>query len=142
MRSFLLGAILFFAADVGYALGNCAYEYIPPHTTEELLEVRTWAIGGAFIQFADEAGYTFDSAAYMADAPNIALFNFGMVTNTTCLELDVMTGFFSAMTHLAQVWQKHKDPNTPKEMSFQEAYTRIATSYGFDKYLAPAGVDI
>lgn len=104
--------------------------YVPPHTFAELNEVMHWAQGGAFATFAQFAGFSFDNKDYNADCPNRVLFNFGMATGTTYLQLDVMMLTGQTFGSLQMMYSHHPD-------TFPEKFLQLATSRGFDIYLEP-----
>lgn len=111
------------------ASAKCDSSYIPPHTEEELYELRDWSAGGAFSAFAELAGYEFDNQAYRESCVNVAIFNFGRHMGPQCTSsVDVMNGYFS-MFHVLQ----NKFANDRE--NFATYFYEKAARYGFDQYL-------
>lgn len=136
----LLTLLVFVTIQVQAKKSTCSNSYVPPHTREELEAVRKWAIGAAFNIYAKHSHFTWDQAAYVADVPNQALFNFGFATATSCLDLDVLQFYFGAEAHFVSLLRK-LDGLNPVEarIQFSEAFLAIATAYGMEKYLQPSG---
>lgn len=102
--------------------------YVPAHTQQELEAVTDWAVGGAYRSFAKDAGVEFDYASYMADCPNLALFNFGRATGTAHLRHDVLIKFTSVVFALSRALARGQE-------GFRETYLSMARESGFGKYL-------
>lgn len=121
--------LLFF---LKFSFALCEYNYVPPTTQEELLEIREWAIVLAFIPMAEKAGYHFDAESYMEDIPNPnkAAFHFGFVTATACYPVDVITSYYSYSVILMKLY--HTDLE-----SFKVFYAENAARYGYTPYLTP-----
>jgi hypothetical protein len=103
--------------------------YIPPHTPHELDDLTRWTEGGAFNSFSRQAGVAFDGQVYMADCPNLPLFNYARATNSTHLGRDVMQ-LFNGRVHQLQVMLS-RDPE-----SFQDNYLRLIKGTRFEKYIS------
>ncbi len=102
--------------------------YIPPHTMEELSAVIQWAAGGAYLDFARDAGVGFDREAYLADCPNVALFQFGKASGTEFLRADVMTAYYNTAYALTRALSRDRE-------SFRDAYLESIMKTEFSKYL-------
>lgn len=103
--------------------------YIPPHTPEELDLVYQWAKGGAYLTFARDAGVEFDRDAFLADCPNVALFQFGKASGTEFLSRDVMLGYYNTAYMLNMLLVK----STKEE--FQKKYMELISKTEFAKYI-------
>lgn len=103
-------------------------EYIPPHTAEELIQVRHWAKGGGFSAFLSYTDLKFDYKAYQDDCPNWAIFNFGRATATEFIKVDLLLGAINISSELQ--YHYAKDPS-----NFEEVFIKIAEREGFTKYL-------
>ena len=103
--------------------------YIPPHTIEELRLVAQWAEGGAYLTFARDAGVEFDRDAFLADCPNVALFNFGKASGTEFLRGDVMLGYYNTAYMLNMILVK-----SSKE-EFRKKYLELISKTEFAKYI-------
>lgn len=104
--------------------------YIPPYTQEDLYGVTDWAVGAVFRIHAENAGYVFDYQAYMADCPNIAIFNFGRATGMTVLNHDVLAKFINVL--YAMDLAHARDPE-----NFVAYYKNALENSEFKKYLTP-----
>lgn len=118
---------------------RCEEAYVPPHDVQELAEVEAWAVGRAFLIFADKAGYLFDGDQYGEDNPYPALFYFGFATAKNCISQDVIVTYRSMLDHLARVYTKYDDGTYQSHLKFQEVYLKLADSYKMIKYLTPQG---
>lgn len=137
VRTLILFTIFTMGPNLGWAsFHRCEESYIPPHTYEDLQEVSKWAAGGAFYSFAKNANYFFDREAYNRDNPNLALFNFGRATGTSCLEIDVLKGYISMVWVFESFLKKANRPKQEVKRTFRDFYTEAAVKQGFDIYLS------
>lgn len=111
-------------------------EYIPPHTIEQLEQVKAWAIGGVIQSYAKRAGLDFNNKAYMDNypvyiegKPNMALFNFGLATGDEFFEIDIMTAALSVQSNLIKA-----EVNLSTE-EFEKHLIQTAKYYDFLKFL-------
>jgi len=123
------------------AYARCEENYIPPHTEEELLELQNWAVGAAFHIYSRFTNYRWDQKAYVKNNPNQALFNFGLVTATTCLPIDVLQLYVSADYHFSSVLNRARKNENKMEafMKFNKVFLSLAETYGMKDYLIPRG---
>ena len=125
--------VLFFSTFILFchqsaAFGPCSEKYIPEHTTQELYQLRDWAIGGAFSVYAKFAGYDFDKVSYMETCPNLAIFNFGRVVGPQCTQsIDVLASYMSVSYVLEKQLSKDKE-------GFSSYFYEQAVEYGFDQF--------
>ncbi len=147
MKGFFLSlvvATIFSTTLTQKAQARCEENFIPPHSEEELLAVQNWAVGAAFNMYSRFTNFKWDQKAYVNDNPNQALFNFGLVTATTCLPMDVLQLFVSADYHFSNVLRKAKQSDDKKEAfkafkTFNKIFLSLAETYGMDRYLIPKG---
>lgn len=131
----LVTVLILLGSSSSWGMSKCEENYVPPHTFQDLQEVKAWATGGAFYFYAKQAGYSFNKKAYNEDNPYLALFNFGRATGTTCLEIDVLNGYISMSWAFQSLTIKMNDPDVTMEKTFQEIYTEQALALGMDVYL-------
>lgn len=147
MKGFFLSLVVatIFSTTISQkAQARCEENYIPPHNEEELVAVQSWAVGAAFNIYSRYTNYQWDQKAYVNDNPNPALFNFGLVTATTCLPMDVLQLYVSADYHFASVLSRAKQIKDKKEAfkafkDFNKIFLSLAETYGMDRYLVPKG---
>lgn len=104
--------------------------YIPPHTFQDLIDVMDWAEGSSFASFAQFTSYQFDNDKYNAACPNRALFNFGMATGTSYLQMDVLMSAMRTFGNLQFMLSHHPE-------SFEENFLKLVRERKFDIYLSP-----
>ncbi|NQZ01186.1 MAG: hypothetical protein HRT45_11025 [Bdellovibrionales bacterium] len=116
---------------------GCEENYIPVHSRELLRRVQDWAVGDAFFTQANYAGFDFDHDQYLVDNPHQGLFNFGMATVTTCLEVDVITPALSMQHSLKVLKNNVESEGAAGQERFAEVFYQTAVELGFDIYLTP-----
>lgn len=102
----------------------------PSYSFHEMITVAQWARGGAISAFAEQAGYTFDQKGYMAECPNIALFNFGRATGTAYMPIDVLIYFNRDMYGLERTYGQER-------AKFIPLFLAMAKESKMEKYLTP-----
>lgn len=140
----ILGITLIILGMSANVWGKCEESYIPPHEYQDLVDVKNWAAGKAFAQFAKKAGVVFDVETYINDNPYPALANFGAATGFDCLKFDVTTSYVSHLSVLTKYHYKvnHQDEfpdeNWEEKETFTEFYLRLAEKAGIMKYISYA----
>jgi hypothetical protein len=138
LNSLKIFLTIFLFSQISLAGNNkCPDRYIPPHTAEDIFQVKKWAAGGAFNEFANRAGYSFDKVAYKLDCPNWPLFGFSRMTGTACLEDDLSSSYISMVWAMSNLIMRENTPNAKVDKSFKEFYDEYAKKLGFDIYLTP-----
>jgi hypothetical protein len=117
---------------------SCGQSYVPPHSMEDLYELREWVTGGAFNVYAQHTSWEWDQQAYLNDNPYRALFNFGLATGGSCLFVDIFQIYLGADHVLRQALRNSQSPEAQE--TFDQAYMRWAEHYGLEQYITPPGV--
>jgi hypothetical protein len=126
----LISFVLSVGASSAWASYQCSEP--PAFTQDQVLKLNDWAVGGAFRQFAGNAGAVFNYDSYRADCPNWAAFGYGIYNGAQCTAgVDVLSSYFGELTALAV--KLSNDPD-----GFKDYYWAEAKNVGMDKYLTPA----
>lgn len=135
MRLIFSLVVLVFSQGALAVKGSCEEAYVPPYTLDLLQEINLWGFGGALSVHARNAGVEFDSQSFMEDCPNLAVFNFGRATATSCLEVDILNGYASGVWVLDNYWRKSLDEEAREPVNFQEVYLEKAEEWGLLQYV-------
>ncbi|GAB4011521.1 MAG: hypothetical protein Fur0010_06130 [Bdellovibrio sp.] len=106
--------------------------YVPAHTMDDLLQIQSWAAGGAFAAFVSYTDLKFDNDTYKADCPSWEIFNFGRATNREFFKVDVLQTAISAATALQVAFQQ--DQSESKEQ-FKIRFLELAKVFKMEKYI-------
>lgn len=114
----------------------------PDHNWQDLMNVTDWAAGAAFATFSKMAGYQFDVVKYNEDNPHPALFYYGRATATTCLPIDVLSGFMRTFSGLQIYYSQAVQAGGSDyeiQIKFRKKFQEMAELLGFDIYLIAEG---
>ena len=103
-------------------------EYIPPHTKQDLEDLRQWAIGDVFFHYSKQAGVTFDKETFRKDCPNWPLFGFLRASGTKFINYDIMLGHMNM--HFILNLEITRNPD-----NFRAIYLELAQKHGFLSYI-------
>ncbi len=116
---------------------------IPSHTDEDLYTISRWAIGLAYANHAEKAGFVFNNKTYNEDNPHPELSRIGFYAHTSCFKyFDILGECFSKMWELNYFYRMSLGSGIESGESFSEVFFRMARESKMDQYLSPLEGDL